>query len=72
MASRSNVNLKQVACVNCCLMTRADQLMCLHGNHRRDVRVRSSIANEPHDAPTAEDREEYFLWLSRNGARAVQ
>lgn len=64
------ITLKQIACVNCNMLTRADQLLCLnnaHGIHRRDVK--GSLRCEPGAKPTTEDREAYFLWLSRNGVR---
>lgn len=66
------ITLKYVPCVNCHLATRADQLMCQHGNHRRDIsndvaEHRSGV----HRKPTAEDLEDYFLWLSQTGATHI-
>jgi len=56
-------NLKMVGCINCCLLTRADWTMCQHGDHRRDRKM--ALEHAPHPHPTAEDREDYFLWLSQ-------
>ena len=67
----NGVTLPQVACVNCHLFTRADQTMCLHGNHRRDRKMALETRGDVQQ-PTAEDREAYFLWLSQKGVHALQ
>ena len=63
-----STTLKMVACINCNLKTRADRKMCQHGNHFRDERTEPA---ELHSHPTSQDREDYFLWLSQQGAQLI-
>ena len=63
-----STTLKMVACINCNLKTRADRKMCQHGNHFRDERTEPA---ELHSHPTSQDREDYFLWLSQQGAQLM-